>query len=147
MKKILGLIQDEFQTIISSQTVSGLKDQYLRYVSLDKFGNQYDEYTIEQFLIFYKIEKLYELGKISEQVYQRLRMISYLKIRLEKINTDFDESNNSSIQLELSKILMEFDQELEMYHLLSFDLDISQLMNFIIENEENHIFSRKRKKS
>ena len=106
-------------------------------------GDNYNEYTIEQFLLLYKLNRMEELGVISKTIANDLKGLLDVK---KEVNTTigeearkqlYDPSYNSDYLSELHKRSEMIDTELKKYHLTIDDISFEDIIDTIIKEENN----------
>ena len=99
-ERILSLMDEYLKREFVYRKVGSIKRDTIRYAPVDiVLRNEYDQLTIKDFLILYKIDRLESLKIINETIAKHLRDLFYLRLELgKKIGTialhDKTEKNN-----------------------------------------------------
>ncbi len=136
--EILSCIEEEINLKFK------IKDVYdFRHSHGDIHPSEYNKYSIEQYLILYKIKRLIKLNKISLKQGEKLIKLYKLQKRIndycgrmscERLLKDKEELTPKIEEcLLLSK---EIEKELNVYHLLDFKLNLEKIIDEVIINEE-----------
>lgn len=84
---IFDLINSELNIGFLEKKIGDARYKYERYVPVE-ITNEYDNYTILDYLVLYKINRMFQLGKISESQRDLLINLFNLKMELEKKYND-----------------------------------------------------------
>ncbi len=143
-EKIFELIIDYIKVNLSLKTIGELKHDTNGYcaVSVD---SKYDKYTLEQFIVLCKIDKLERKRIISSNIANNLRKLYEEKIEINKKIGDFaicqitGKTDGLDRELESLSILRNFvDDVLKQYGLIITNDDyISLLFHNVVENDFN----------
>ncbi len=106
-----------------------------------KCTNEYNDYTIEQFLIFFKINYLNNLAIIDDETKDSLERLYKIRIALNRKMGELaykdlynDVKNNDKAIETLYKDLDKIDSILDKYHLLIRSDDIETMFFTLVEN-------------
>ena len=80
---VLDLINSELNTGLLGKKIGDARWEYERSVPVE-ITSRYDNYTILDYLVLYKINRMFKLGKISERQRDLLINLFNLKMELEK---------------------------------------------------------------
>ena len=108
---VLDLIKSELNIGFLGEKIGDARWAYERYVPVE-ITNEYDNYTILDYLIIYMIKRLYKLNKISESQKKSLIDLFNIKRQLEK---NFDGSDA------IYDKITEIEQELAKFGLIPVD--------------------------
>ena len=106
-------------------------------------GEDYNTYTIEQFLILYKLNRMEELGVISEKIASDLREILEVKKEVDTLTGKeakkelYDPSYKSADLQELHKMSETIYTHLKKYHLTIDDISFEDMIDASIKEKDN----------
>lgn len=111
-------------------------------------GSEYNDYTIENFLILYKINRMEELGVVSEKIASNLKEILDIKTKVgamigeETKKELYIQSYKSPDLPKLHKMAEVINNHLKNYHLTIDDISLVDMIDAGIK-EENSITIKK----
>ena len=145
MRGILDTISDK---LFANITISKVSDAcYHSYHDVDI--KKYQNYTISEFIQLYKINRMFELGAISEEEYNSLQILFNAKRKLDKklgeelskeLKSEdiysgrkaYTSKTKSKLHQEIERIKREFDK----YSLNIDDINLESIINTIIAGEK-----------
>ena len=141
MQQILELITSSLMVSARSKKIGDVIWEHMRSHNVE-CTNEYNNYTVEQFLVLFKIKYLRYLDVINEETYKSLEKLYLMRIELNRRMGEiaykdlFDEKkkNQNKIQALYTKVL-KIDEILNRYHLLINDNDYEMLFFTSIEKD------------
>ena len=141
--KIMELINKSARKSFLNRKVGEIRHDNICYGGEIVDFTEYDDCSVGDFLILYKIDKLMNMGIISSKEGALLEELYYLKLSLldkiaELTAQDISRSDNF-ITLKKSHLhqkIDEIDRELGKSNLTEFNVDLNQMMNIAIEHEK-----------
>jgi len=119
-----------------------VRDITRRFFS-DTTDHEYDELTIEQFLVLYKLNRMEELGIIKKDVASYLKELLDMKMHIGTIIGEeakrklYDPSYNSNDLEKLHKMSETIDKHLKKYHLTIEDINLNEMLESSIKKEQS----------
>lgn len=135
--EIIKFIEDCISARMSTETIGDLKWNFAHYVSVPN-NKKYDHLTINQYITYYKINKLEELGLISSDIKDTLisKYTEYLeickKIGKEAYREMTEEYYKSDCMEELYLTLNTLKEELLEYNLDDSSFNLNQMILKIV---------------
>lgn len=137
-------IQKEFDSFESWLKIymKGMKVRSVtrNYLS-EASGNNYGNYTIEQFIILYKLNRMEELGVINEDIASNLRELLDMKMHVGSIIGEeakralYDPTYQTEDLSKLHKMTEKIDNHLKKYHLTMDDISLKDMIDTSIKEE------------
>ena len=119
-----------------------VRDITRNYISKG-IGSEYGNYTIEHFLILYKLSRMEELGVVSEKIANDLKEILDIKTKVgimigeEAKKELYIESYKSADLPKLHEMSGIINDHLKNYHLTIDDISLVDMIDAIIKEENN----------
>jgi len=142
MQQILDLIISSLMVKARTKKIGDVIKDHMGFHNVD-CTNEYDNYTVEQFLVLFKIDYLEYLKVIDEETSVSLKNLYLYRLELNRKMGDiayknmYEESiiNKNKIQTLYEKVL-KIDQLLSKYHLLINNDDYEMLFFTSIEKDK-----------
>ena len=138
---ILSEINDYLKALIATKEIGNI-----RYETLIPKTHQYDRYTIEDFLVIYKISRLAKHGIINNKLATLLRELYETKLEIIKqvgeelyrqlFSSDEEENENTILLKELNEKAQLIDITLDKYNLNPNKLELITIIDMLIKNEQ-----------
>lgn len=116
-------------------------DTNIKISELTDEAGQFKDYTIEHYLVDYKITLLFAYGKIANDIAQNLKELYNYKILLERqIAILYMQNNIDNDEIKLKEELIKrIDVELKKYHLIDLEFSIAETIkkNILLERYES----------
>lgn len=132
---------DRFERFLKMNTKDRKVRDITRNFLIKPEGENYNEYTIEHFLMAYKLSRMEEFGIINEKIASDLKemldMKSHIRtVILEEKKTElYDPSYKSDIIPKLHRITETINNQLKRYNLTIDDLSIKDMIDNSIKEE------------
>lgn len=141
--ELIRFIGECLKVKIGDETIGDLKWDFNHFAPVPNI-NKYDDLTVNQYIIYYKINRMEELGLITKDLRNELIELvnKYLEINV-KINKEvykemIDEKYKSNVLQELLSICYEIKTKLSQYFLDDEKIDLCQIIdNQMIMEFEN----------
>lgn len=141
IKKELNSFEEYIKVYMKVIKIKSVNYKYYSKIT----SHEYDDCTIEQFLILYKLNRMKELGVISDAVSDKLNEILSIKNQIDNLigkeasKVLYSNSNASNSLEELNKMSETIHNQLKKYHLTTEDLSFADMIDSIIKEENNII--------
>lgn len=139
IKKEFATFEKNLKIYMSFIKVRNITRNYLSETE----GNKYNNYTIEQFLLLYKLNRMTEMKVINESVSNKLKELLDIKMQVDNLIGEetrkglYIESYKSSTLPELHKMEDIINKELKKYHLTIEDINFQEMIDLSIKTENN----------
>lgn len=136
---ILDFISEYVKELLNDKKVSEIKWEVLRGRLIDEVANisQFDDLTIKELLILYKINRLEDFKIVTSDTANDLRELFYIQRDLNKRMKDLVVREDK--QEELYLIIREYikiENEFDKYHLLDSAFDLKKIVNCFIKTDK-----------
>lgn len=140
-----------FDDLLKSTLTSDIKNlSYKISASLNDVDDEwYEIHSFQSFLAFWKIDRLAELGIISNPVATSLKDLWYLKLdtdrkigieaireMFEHDSEDYNASYTSPLLPKLRENSEKIDAELRQYYLIPYDTNLKEIIDSVIRSED-----------
>lgn len=116
-------------------------DTNIKISELTDEAGQFKDYTIEHYLVDYKITLLFAYGKITNELAQNLKELYNYRLLLEKqLLTLYINDSTKLDEIKLKEELIKrIDVELKKYHLIDLEFSIAETIkkNILLERYES----------
>lgn len=139
IKKEIYLFEKHLKLYTKSIKVHNITRNYFS----KGIGSEYDDYTIEHFLLLYKLSRMEEIGVVSEKIARDLKEIIDIKTKVgtmigeEAKKELYIESYKSSDLPKLHKMAEAINNHLKNYHLTIDDISLVDMIDLSIKEENN----------
>ena len=142
--KEFSLFEEYIKVHMRAKKIRNINYKYYSQIST----HEYDDCTIEQFLILCKLNRMEELSVINDSVSSKLREILDIKKQVDKMIGEetkkilYIDSYKSNSLPELHKMSEAINNKLKKYHLTMDDISFVDMLDATIKVENNKEYTK-----